>query len=68
VDEMTVKKTVTVAGLVAVLALVVLFLTGTIKTYGLTEHALNAGVVVGNCGVEVKGDPGVFCTHDGGLH
>lgn len=64
---MTVKRLVAVAGLVAVLVVAVLFLTGVAKTYGITQHALNAGVVVGNCGVEIKGDPGIFCTHDGGL-
>jgi hypothetical protein len=48
-----------------VLALAILF--ANVHTYGVFNHALNAGVTIGQCGVEIKGTPGVFCTENGGM-
>lgn len=46
-----------------VIGTVAMFATGTAKVY----NGLNKGVVVGNCGVEIVGEPGPFCNTNGGL-
>lgn len=55
------KRFVLASAIAGLLLGLVLGLTDMVGFYGVGNGALNAGMYVGPCVVEVKGDPGVGC-------